>query len=187
MIQDLDKSLQMLLARELSPAVAVSNIHFDAPDKHFAPESTAINCFLFDISENRELRSNEWLMEHRADGRATKSRSPVRVDCSYLVTVWADDIETEHRILGELVKIFSTYAKIPGELLQDSLQDQQPEITLQPGHLDNLVEFWMALGAKPKPALTYTATISVETHEPEEVLLVEEKIIDLRVEKEITS
>lgn len=186
MIQDLDKSLQTLLARELSPAVTVANILFDAPDKEFTPKSTAINCFLYDIRENRELRSNEWLLERKADGSATQSRSPVRVDCSYLVTVWANNIETEHRILGDLVKVFSTYATIPDDVLPESLHDQQPVITLQPGQLDNLVEFWQALGAKPKPALTYTATISVEAHKPEEVKLVEEKIIDLRVEKDIT-
>ena len=190
MIQDLDISLQTLLARELSPAVAVADIYFDTPDINFNPKLPAINCFLFEIHENRELRTNEWLLERRADGSAKQSRSPVRVDCNYLVSVWADNIETEHRLLSDLVRIFSTYATIPDEVLQQSLQGQQPSlpmITLQPDRLDNLSEFWLALGIKPKPALSYTATISVVAHEPEEILLVKEKVIDLQIKKEITS
>jgi len=187
MIQDLDKSLQTLLARELSPAIAAADIRFDAPDSSFNPKTPTINCYLYDLRENLELRSNEWLLEHRTDGSAAQSRSPVRVNCSYIFSVWADDIETEHRILGDLVKVFSTYATIPSEVLQHSLQEQQPAITLQPGDFDNPEVFWQAMGSKPKPALSYSATISIETHEPEEVLLVQEKIIDLRLKKEITS
>ncbi len=188
MIQDLDKSLQTLLERELSPAVA--EICFEAPDSDFAPKSATINCYLYEVHENLELRSNEWIRDFRDDGSASQSRSPVRVDCSYLFTVWAADIETEHRILGDLIKVFSTYKTIPDDVLQQSLQAKTtalPEIILQPTQLDNSAAFWQSLGTKPKPALSYTATISIETHEPEEVVLVKEAVIDLRLEKEITS
>ncbi len=190
MIHDLDKTLQQLLGRELSHMVSSENISFDTPDDKFAPPLPAVNLFLYDVQENRELRSNEWLIDRRADGTATKKRAPVRVDCAYLVTAWADDVESEHRLLGEVMKALLPYATIPDEVLHESLQGQEPPlptVTLQPGRLENVAEFWQALGAKPKAALSYTVTIGVEVHKPDEVTLVKEKMLKFKVGKEVAS
>src|SRR5689334_16419592 len=65
----LDKALETLLAQEL-PSV---HVYFDAPDDKFGPTLPAIDLFLYDIRENRELRSNEWIMQ-RTNGQVTKQR-----------------------------------------------------------------------------------------------------------------
>jgi hypothetical protein len=44
-------------------------------------------------------------------------------------------------------------------------------------------EFWQAVGGKPKAALNYQVTLSVEVAVPEEVGLVTEKVIRIRLEQ----
>ena len=95
MIDDLDKSLEELLKRELPQnLVGQMTISFATPDDQFPPTSVtlpAVDLFLYDVRENRELRSNEWVVARNGDGTASKLRPPVRVDCSYLVTAWGSD------------------------------------------------------------------------------------------------
>ncbi len=199
MIDDLDKTLEELLRRELPPSIVSQvTISFATPDDQFPPTSVslpAIDLFLYDIRENRELRTNEWIIERRNDGTVNKRRPPVRVECSYLVTAWASESSTtpardEHRLLGEVMSVLLRHSTIPSEILQGSFKGQEPPlpaITLQPGRLQSLGEFWQALGGKPKAALNYTVTFSADVHRAVEAEVVTEKVLKFRVEKEISS
>lgn len=181
MIHDLDETLRELLTRTLPPGLVEQvTISFATPDNQFPPTSVtlpAIDLFLYDMRENRDLRSNEWRMERSSDGTATKRPPPVRVDCSYLVTAWPsesapDPAEDEHRLLGEVMKVLLRHPTIPAEVLQGDLQGQEPPlptISLHPGRLQSVGEFWQALGGKPKAALNYTVTIGVEVHKAVEI------------------
>jgi hypothetical protein len=178
MIDDLDRTLEALLKRELPPAMVEQvAISFAAPDDQFPSASVvlpAIDLFLYDLQENRELRTNEWLVERQSNGTSTKQRAPARIDCSYLVTAWPSDstptpAQDEHHLLGEVMRALLRHSTIPADLLQGSLQGQEPALptaTLQPGRLQSVGEFWQALGGKPKAALTYTVTIGVALDEP---------------------
>jgi len=173
MIDDLDRAVEELLKRELSPGLVEQvGISFAAPDSEFPPSAVtlpAVDLFLYDIRENLELRNTGWILEHRDDGTAVKKRNPVRVDCSYLITAWASESSTtraldEHRLLSEVMKVLLKHPTIPEVLLQGSLKGQEPPLpssTLQPGRLQSVSEFWQALGGKPKAALNYTVTIGV--------------------------
>lgn len=90
MINDLDKTLEELLKQELpQELVSQVTISFATPDDQFPPSSVslpAIDLFLYDLRENLELRSNEWIVERHSNGMAFKKRPPVRVECSYLIT-----------------------------------------------------------------------------------------------------
>lgn len=193
MIDDLDKALQELLKQELPPGMASQvAISFAPPDNTFPPSSVtlpAIDLFLYDIRENRELRNREWEIERRSDGTGSKKRAPVRVDCSYLVTAWSSAASStpafdEHRLLGEVMKALLRHPTIPTTLLQGGLTGQDPDlptVALQSGQLQSMGEFWQALGGKPKAALNYTVTIGVEAHLPEETgLLVTDKLLKFR-------
>ena len=184
-----------LIRRDFPPTLAEQvQISFATPDDNFPPQSVtlpAINLFLYDIRENLELRSNEIYHDRRSDGTATKSKAPVRVDFSYLVTAWPsesvhDPAEDEHQLLGEVMLVLLRYRKIPEEVLHGVLKEQNPALptsSLQPGRLQSLGEFWQALGGKPKAALNYQVTVSVDISKPEEVYLVTEKIIKMRMER----
>ncbi|BAY14130.1 DUF4255 domain-containing protein [Calothrix sp. NIES-2098] len=177
MIDDLDRTLEELLKRSLPPdLVRQVSISFATPDPQFPPPSVtlpAIDLFLYDIREKRELRNNEWLVERQSNGTVAKKPPLVRVDCSYLITAWPSESSTtpirdEHRLLGEVMKVLLRYPILPSEILLGSLVEQEiplPTMTLQPIQLQSLGEFWQALGGKPKVVLNYTITISVTVHE----------------------
>ncbi|NEP00808.1 MAG: DUF4255 domain-containing protein [Symploca sp. SIO2E9] len=179
MIHDLDKTLEELLKGELPPELISSvNISFATPDKDFSVKP-AINLFLYDVRENLELRDTTWSTE-RTNGRATKRRNPVRVDCSYLITAWSALTGTgngqrpeqeEHRWLGEVMKVLLRHRIIPAAVLQESLRGMEPPIravSLSQSNLQSLGEFWQAMGGKPRAALNYTVTMAVEVDEPVE-------------------
>jgi hypothetical protein len=195
MIDDLDKTIAALLRRELPQSLAKQiQISFATPDNQFPPQSVtppAVDLFLYDVRENLELRSNEVYVEARSNGTATRTRAPVRVDFSYLVTAWPsesvpDPAQDEHRLLGVVMRVLLRHRTLPADLLQGVLANQQPPLpvsTLQPGRLQSLGEFWQAMGGKPKAALNYMVTASVEVSEPEELFVVTEKVLKVRTER----
>lgn len=193
MIDNLDKTIEELLTQGLpSELVSQVTISFATPDDQFPPTSVtlpAIDIFLYDVRENRGLRSNEWTVERHSSGTATKKRPPpVRVECSYLITAWPSEsapnpAQDEHHLLGEVMKVLLRHPTIPAEALQGSLKGQEPPLpvmSLQPGRLQSLGEFWRALGGKPKAALNYSVTIGVEPFEAVEAPVVLEKIIAIK-------
>ena len=198
MIDDLDRTVEELLKRELAPALVEQvAISFAAPDAEFPPSSVtlpAVDLFLYDIRENLELRRTGWIVEHSDNGTATKRQVPVRVDCSYLITAWASESSTsraldEHRLLSEVMKVLIRHPMIPEVLLQGALKGQEPPLpssTLQPGRLQSVAEFWQALGGKPKAALNYTVTIGIV---PEQVVETEMPVVDktLRIRPEVVA
>lgn len=199
MIQDLDETISALLGRDLPPTLARQvQISFATPDDQFPPQSVtlpAIDFFLYDVRENLDLRSNDVVVARRSDGTATRTGPPVRVDFSYLVTAWPSEnvpnrAEDEHRLLGEVMRVLLRYRTIPEEVLQGELRGQIPALpvsSLQPGRLQSMGEFWQAVGGKPKAALNYQVTLSVTVALPEEVHLVTDSVIKLRMEMGATS
>jgi hypothetical protein len=172
MLQDLDKTLKGLLSSQLPAGIVQpDNIGFEVPD----PESIStpgINLFLYDVRENLELRNTVGGFVRQNDGTAIKQRPPARVDCSYLITAWPSksqktskpDAAEEHQMLGEVMKVLLRFPTLPEEVLQGSLKGQEPPVrafSLRPGQLQNMGDFWQALGGKPKASLNYIVTIAV--------------------------
>ncbi|MDX9708730.1 MAG: Pvc16 family protein [Trichloromonas sp.] len=88
MLDDLDRSLNELLRRELpSGVVQQVAIRFAPPDDKFPPSAVhlpAIDLFLYDIRENLELRDREWRLERRSDGTGLK----IRCRCGSTALIW---------------------------------------------------------------------------------------------------
>jgi hypothetical protein len=175
MIDALDATLRELLREELPSSIRDQvAITFAPPTDQFIPAQNtplpAIDLFLYDIRENMDLRSNDFV-DQRSSSGAVKRRLPlVRVDCSYLITAWprttaVDSAEDEHRLLSATMLALLRHRTLPSVLLQGMLRSQElplPAATLQPGRLQSLGEFWQALGGKPKAALNYTVTVAVQ-------------------------
>lgn len=179
MIDDLGRSLRQLLINEIGTLENdEARVRFEAPSDAFTPPRPAINLFLYDVRENRDLRSNEWIIDHTEDGNVTRQRSPVRVDCSYLITAWGQISDApnaaldEQMLLSEVMRVLLRYPTLPAAVLQGKLSNQElplPTAVLLPGHLQSLGEFWQALGGEPRAALNYTVTISVQPEAPIEL------------------
>ena len=87
-------------------------------------------------------------------------------------------------LLSAVMRALLRFPKLPRELLQGSLARQDlplPVSALQPGRLQSLGEFWQALGGKPKAALNYTVTLSVDVSEPEPAPLVTGREVRIRL------
>jgi len=191
MIDDLDRSIQTLLQEELpAPLVEQITISFATPDDQFPPSSVtlpAINLFLYDLRENRDLRSNEWSVERQNDNVVRHWPPRLRVDCSYLVTAWASDgsptrAQDEHKLLGEAMMVLARHPMLPTEILKGQLIGQEPPLpvaALQPGRLQSIGEFWQAMGGKPKPAFDYTVTIALQSVARVETGIVEEMSLEI--------
>jgi Pvc16 N-terminal domain len=175
MLQDLDATLAALLAAEL-PVQNVA-ISFHAPDDQFPPSGVnlpALAFFLYDVREDLNLRDTQWEVDKQPNGTFTRTRSPVRVTCSYLITAWPsastpDPSQDEHRLLGEVIKVLLGHRVIPANYLAGQLAGQEPPLPariIADGHLQSLGELWQAMGGKPKAALHYAVTISVSVFDP---------------------
>ena len=196
MIDDLDRTLEALLTRELPPGLMEQvTVTFAAPNDQFPPASVAlpaVDLFLYDVRENRELRRVEPRVE-RHGGVVVQTPPPVRIDCSYLVTAWVADGASsaldEHRLLGEVMRVLLRHSTLPDAVLQGALAEQEippPTSSLQQGHLQNLAEFWQALGGKPRAALNYTVTLALQVGLPVELgPPVSERTLRLRVGTEV--
>jgi hypothetical protein len=197
-IDDLDRTLQELLRRELPPGVFEQvSVSFAAPDNSFPPASVvlpAVDLFLYDVRENLDLRAPGWDIDYRNDGTAMRQRKPIRIDCSYLITAWPSESSPtpafdEHLLLSEVMRALLRHPTIPEGLLFGKLRGQTaplPASTLHPGKLQSLAEFWQAMGGKPKAALNYTVTIGLIADQPVETdTIVREKEVRFWPEPEV--
>jgi hypothetical protein len=192
MINDLDETLKALLVQKVPIDLGTIDIKFDMPTKEWASSITrpTINLFLYDIRENKELRSNEryWTRTGTPPTSATETRAPVRLDMSYLISVWTNDLSDEHLLLGRLLSTLFRYPMLPTEVLQGSMA--VPELqplplqtwAAQPERTPNSWDVWAEFDHRLKAALSYVVTISVVTNPPDIYdHLVQQRIFDFHL------
>jgi hypothetical protein len=178
MIRDLDATIQELLETR-APAgseLAGANITFDLPDADWRAgvDTLTVNCYLYDIRENLELRTNEQILQRSADNSgAVRRRPPARIDCAYCITAWspatAESVLEEHRLLSQVLRVLLLHPTIPADVLQGGLVGQIPPypiIIASPDGVKNQPEFWGALDQQLKPSLNYVVTLAMMLDEP---------------------
>ena len=173
MIRDLDDTIATMLANEapLGSELAAADLRFDLPDGKWRSgvSKLTVNCYLYDIRENRELRQVEPVLRRSLDGlRASRLRPPVRVDCSYSITAWSvattDAVLEEHRLLSQVLRVLFHNPSIPPADLVGSMQAQPapyPGVAASPEGARNMPDFWRALDQQLKPSLNYVVTIAM--------------------------
>lgn len=173
MIRDLDETIRTLLKAKAPPGLelAQAEVGFDLPDGEWRArlQQLAVNCYLYDIRQNMELRTSEPILQRSLDGaRAIRRPAPARIDCAYCITAWSaaqdESALEEHRLLSQVLLVLLKHPTIPRELLQGSLKHQIPPyptvIAAQDG-VKNQPEFWKALDQQLKPSLNYVVTLAV--------------------------
>lgn len=172
MFSDLDATLQAMLTGPTAPAeLRAVAVAFETPDKDYRPALTTLNFFLHDVGENRALRDPADLLARTPDGY--RSSPPVlRVDCTYLVTVWSAEtlalrIEEEHRLLALALTWLARFAVIDASLLRGALKvpPQPYPVTTsvaQTREGQSMGQFWSALGIPPRPAFSLAVTVTLQ-------------------------
>jgi len=168
MINQLDETIKKLILDRAQFDLSDVEIRFDQPTRDWAAGLTkpAINCYLYDIHENTELRNREWIVERNPDGQAKKKIAPLRIDLSYLVTAWTNEVEDEHAVLWRLLIALSSAPILPDNLLNGDLCNQPFPIVTQTAQVSeamrNLSDLWNVMENELKPAINYTVTLAVD-------------------------
>jgi hypothetical protein len=168
MLADLDESVRTLLKRELGRhGFDGVEVAFDAPDKEWAASLSgpAVNLFLYDLREAKEVRPIDWDAE-AGNGRR-EIRPPLRVDVSYAVTAWTREVEDEHRLLSQVMAILYAYPHLGDDVLTGALVNGSQRYpikarTAQDRH-DDASDFWNAVGGQYKASFNYVVTLSCES------------------------
>jgi hypothetical protein len=170
-IRALDVTVENLLKTQAAPGseLAGADISFDIPDGDWRTslEKLTVNCYLYDIRENRDLRTTEPVRQRDpGTGRSTWRAAPVRIDCAYCITAWspADDesVLDEHRLLSQVLMVLLRNRTIPPGALAPGLPPQlppYPTVVASTDGMKNLPEFWGALDQQLKPSLSYVVTL----------------------------
>jgi hypothetical protein len=177
LIDELDSAIEKLLGT--APAgslLASAAVAFDIPDAQWRAklQRLTVNCYLYDIRENREMRTNEPLTARSSDGRrATRIEPPIRIDCAYCITAWStaetDGVREEHRLLSQVLRRLLQNETLPASVLGGSLATQIPPYPLVIASKDgvkNQPEFWNALDQRLKPSLNYVVTLAMLLEDP---------------------
>ena len=174
MISDFDRTLEQLLEREFGAPLPF-DLSFAKPDKDFSPVTSdrhTLNCYLYDISEDRDLRSAVPLIRRNSDGTVEKEPAPARIKLSYCITAWSPAQATpaispeldEHRLLSQVLAVLLKHAVLPDDVLVGALAGQEPPLptsAITAGDLKSTSEFWNAIGGQLRPSLDYRVTISL--------------------------
>ncbi len=167
MFADLDETVRHILVRHVPLDLSEVEVSFEAPDREWSGRLSrpAVNCFLYDVRENVELRAAGWEQQRR-NGDAVTRKPPVRIDATYQVTVWARAPEDEHRLLWRVLAALMRNPVIQADDLQGALKDQPFAIqtkTAQPNSARaNPADLWQAVDNRIRPALTYVATLALD-------------------------
>ncbi len=187
MFQDLDNTLRELLKQKVPIDETQIDIKFELPNQDWESklQKATINLFLYDIRENLELRSNEKYLNRNAS-TGTETIAPVRMDLSYMITVWTKEIVDEHRLQGSILKTLLRYPTLPNEVLQGEINQPLPlrAWVSQPEKTPNIWDFWSSLDGRLKAGLSYVVTVPVQPFTPVEVPLVTEKTSTLEHRRE---
>lgn len=201
MIDVLDEMLRTLFRNEVpdlkvpnAPAITPGQVRFDIPDDDFVgylsnltvntPVGTkpapALDVYLVDLRENRQLRSNEWVQTLDIEP-PVEELAPARVDCHYLITAWwpglpsaaNEPAKEEHLLLYEVMSALFRYAPINASRIYPDpaaagvpvpLRDLDlPTAVLPVDGFPKLAEFWSSMGTHGnwKPAVYVVITLPV--------------------------
>ena len=145
-------------------------IRFDLPKLDSPVESPTVSVFLYQLTEDLELREGEPRQYLKGEGKYKVANVYLR--CSFLITYWdpSDGVESAQGPDSQQMKVISW---ITGALINNrELPDGGSLFSrLMPSeHLNSLGNFWQALGNRPRLCLTYDATIRVPLNGPEKDL-----------------
>ncbi|MBN1147929.1 MAG: DUF4255 domain-containing protein [Anaerolineales bacterium] len=175
MIADLDETIRQLLIAEMPVKNGEIEISFHLPKREWSTRlnKPTVNFFLYDLRENPTLRAPQWerLPGERLPGgngndkQARLKRSPMRVDCFYMLTTWAAEPEDEHRLMTRCLMALFRFPILPAERLVGSLKnppfDIQARLALH-DRLTNPAEVWSALDNEMRPSVPYVITLALD-------------------------
>ena len=211
MIDFLDNILRDLLLQNVGRLSSEDQVRFQPPDDVWrtyvagltvdGQPADALNVYLADLRENRELRSNARSSEAR-NGQVERTPAPARVDCHYLISAWSpapvspavEPTLDEHGLLYEALAALVNAAPInasriysAGSAALDAVPviiryADLPTAILPVEGFGKLAEYWGATGEgyRWKPVLYIVVTLPVALYPEPAVPMVTTRVIEYR-------
>ena len=161
-IAETDQALAVLLKTKVIGNAAIA-IVFDPPNRPWiqALKGPAINLFLFDIRENVHRRDVMYEKVRNADGAVVARRPPPpRFDLHYIVTAWAPSVLAEHKVLAAALRLFSSMASLPRDVLPAPLAALPYEVMVETGAGAKRSMF-VTMGGDLKAGFDLTLTVPI--------------------------
>lgn len=178
MIKDLSLSLKAMLHGEaaVGSELAAATISLGAPDADWRAKGAGLmlDVYLYQVTENRELRTNERRVRPNADGTVTVERAPARVECAYVISAWsfanvdggaAEPEEQEQRLLSQALAVLLRNPDLPRSYLTGlAVQEiDLPIITAQPGSgIGTSGDYWSSFETHLRPTIDCRVTVAVD-------------------------
>jgi hypothetical protein len=184
MFADLDESIRQMLITEVPLNPNEIDISFERPDRtniaRFARPTADL--FMFDVTENVDVRETGWRVSRTGDGIATLRWPPIRVDVRYLVTCWASAVEDQHRLLFHLYRALRRLAEIPEEAREGLIEGQTRPlaVTVEDDLVKDLVDLWAVLDNAMQPGFILKATVAIDINGSRDVTQVKTSTLRLR-------
>ncbi|CUS34002.1 Pvc16 family protein [Candidatus Nitrospira nitrificans] len=165
------------LIKAAPTGVSLDDLHnaqasFVTPKQPYPLQGNAeVNLFLYETKENRDLR-DPMPITRQQNSLSLRRRSPLRVDCAYMVTTWTDGategakVTASHKLLGQAFNWLSRFPVIPDAYVQAGGLTGQlyapPTMVAQMDGAKSAGEFWSALGIPPRPYFNLIVTICMD-------------------------
>ena len=180
MLDELDDTIRQLLTAEMPIRNGEIEVTFEQPNRNNTTKwkKPAVNFFLYDLRENNVLRQNQWERQAGDGGRdniAKLKRTPFRVDCYYMLTTWANDPETEHRLMSRCLFTLFRHPTMPAAHLVGSLKNQPFDLQAHLASHDRLTnpaEIWASLDNEMRPSVSYLITLALDPWKEEPVPMI---------------
>jgi hypothetical protein len=170
MLDELDDTIRDLLTAELPIRNGEIEVTFEQPSRTNSAKwkKPAVNFFMYDLRENNVLRQHQ-LEQLAGNGKRADTvklkRTPYRLDCYYMLTTWANDPETEHRLMSRCLLTLFRHPALPEAHLVGSLKKQPYELQAHLASHDRLTnpaEVWSSLDNEMRPSVSYIITLALD-------------------------
>jgi len=116
-----------------------------------------VNLYLYQVLEDAFAKKQLW----DTQSAHTQRFPPLALNLHYLLTPYASDTLSAHRVLGESMRIFHEKAILKGNQLPDSLRFSvnSVSIVLNPLKLEELTRIWNSLQTAYRLSITYEVKV----------------------------
>lgn len=192
MLNHLDSLLRDLFLAQINQLTDEGQVRFQPPDEDWriyvaglsvgGQPANALNVYLFDVRENRKLRTNE-RTQSVSSGLVSRDPAPARADFHYLISAWSPATATpaieptldEHALLYQALAVLMQNAPLnasriypPGSAALNAvpalIRDNDLPTQVAPVEgLTKLAEFWGTMGqnSRWRPAIYLVVTLPV--------------------------
>lgn len=167
MIHDLDETIRKILIEKGRLNAGEIDITFDQPSREWSAglSRPTINCWLYDVRENLDLRSMEWETT-RANGQGKLRLAPLRFDLNYLITAWTRKVEDEHRLLWRALGALCQVRTLDPDVCEGALRDQPYEIPFEVAQdsevVPNVTDLWSVLDNEMRAGFRLAVTLAFD-------------------------